>query len=233
MLNNGAIGIEYSFLFEDGNRKNFEISLDSSMHVAARKAPPPAWTALGQHQCPSCTLSPAEAHPYCPIAVQLAQVVEAFADFSSYDNVTVTVTTEQRIYSKKTTLQQGVSSLTGLLMATSGCPVMDYLKPMARFHLPFASVEETEFRMLSMFLVAQLKRQAKGLTPDWTLEGLKAIYAKVSEINAHFAKRLREVAKNDANINALVNLDCFAKAVPWAVRTRLNDLDALFEAYLK
>lgn len=232
MLNNGTIAIEYSFLFQDGSRKCFRISLDGAIHAAACEVAPPAWTALRQHQCPSCTLSPAT-HLCCPIAVQLAQVVETFADCSSFENVAVTVTTEQRVYSKTTTLQQGVSSLTGLLMATSGCPVMEYLKPMARFHLPFASVEETEFRMLSMFLVAQLKRQAKGLEPDWTLEGLKAVYGKVSEINANFAKRLREVAKNDANINALVNLDCFAKAVPWAVRTSLNDLDALFDAYLR
>lgn len=232
MLNNGTMEIKYSFLLQDGSRKDFSVSLDGAMHVAAPEAAPPAWASLRQHQCPSCTLTPAT-HPYCPIAVQLAQVVESFADFTSFDDVTLTVTTEQRVYSKKTTLQQGLSSLTGLLMATSGCPTMEYLKPMARFHLPFASVEETEFRMLSMFLVAQLKRQAKGLTPDWTLEGLKAVYAKVSEINAHFAGRLREVAKNDANMNALVNLDCFAKAVPWAVRTSLNDLDALFDAYLR
>lgn len=233
MLNDADVRIEYSFVFQDGNRKEFAVLLDSgSLNSAVKLSSHPEWALLRHNQCPSCPLSP-ETNTYCPAALQLAHVVSSFADCSSFEDVNVTVRTEQRTYAKRTTLQQGVSSLIGVVMATSGCPVMEFLKPMARFHLPFASVEETEFRMLSMFLVAQLKRQAKGLPPDWSLEGLKEIYGKVTQINASFAKRLKDVARNDANINALVNLDCFAKAVPWAVRTKLNDLDPLFQAYLR
>lgn len=231
MTNGAAMRIGYSFLFRDGSRKEFDVSLDSgSLHNAAGDTSPPIWASLRQNQCPSCSLSP-DTTPYCPAALQVAHVVASFADCSSFEEVTVTVRTEQRAYTKDVTLQVAVSSLIGLLMATSGCPVMEYLKPMARFHLPFASGEETEFRMVSMYLIAQLKRQARGLPPDWTLEGLKEIYAKVTQINASFAGRLREAASNDANINALVNLDCFAKAAPWVVKTKLNELDPLFEAY--
>lgn len=232
MRSNDTIQIKYSFLFENGSRKDFAICLNSgTLHMINEESSPPDWALLRHHRCPSCYLV-AEKDRYCPIAVSMARVVADFADCASFENVTVTVTTEERIYSKVTSLQQGVSSLTGLVMATSGCPFMEYLKPMARFHLPFASIEETEFRMLSMYLVAQLKRHGRGLASDWTLEGLKTIYARVTEINANFAKRIRDVVKNDANVNAVINLDCFAKAMPWAVRTRLNELDSLFTAYL-
>lgn len=232
-MGEGAMKIQYSFVFEDGDRKDFEVLLDGrGLNRAADDSTPPEWARLGQNQCPSCPLSP-ETTAHCPAALQLAHVVATFADCTSFEEVSVTVRTKERTYLKSTTLQLGVSALIGLVMATSGCPVMEYLKPMARFHLPFASGEETEFRMLSMYLVAQVKRQAKGLAPDWSVEGLKEIYAKVTEINASFAKRLREAASNDANMNALVNLDCFAKAAPWVVKTKLNELDALFDAYLR
>ena len=42
-------------------------------------------------------------------------------------------------------------------MALSGCPVLEQLKPMARFHLPFASVEETIYRAASMYLAIMLQ----------------------------------------------------------------------------
>lgn len=233
MANDAAMRIQYSFLFEDGSRKEFDVSLEcGGLNCAADGPTLPDWVSLRQNQCPSCPLS-SETTPCCPAALQLAHVVTSFADCTSFEEVSVTVRTEQRTYTKRITLQLGVSALIGLVMATSGCPVLEYLKPMARFHLPFASAEETEYRMVSMYLVAQLKRQAKGLDPDWSMEGLKGIYAKVTEINASFAKRLREAASNDANMNALVNLDCFAKSAPWVVKTKLNDLDPLFEAYLR
>ena len=34
----------------------------------------------------------------------------------------------------------------GLIMATAGCPWTDRLRPMARFHLPFATEAETVYR---------------------------------------------------------------------------------------
>lgn len=61
--------------------------------------------------------------------------------------------TEERTYSKDTLLQQGLASLLGIVMTTSGCPVLEPLKPMVRFHLPFATLTETVYRMVSMCLV--------------------------------------------------------------------------------
>jgi Domain of unknown function (DUF6901) len=52
----------------------------------------------------------------------------------------------ERSYFKKTTMQKGIVSLLGILLVSSGCPVMAKLRPMVRFHLPFASMLATTFR---------------------------------------------------------------------------------------
>ena len=48
-----------------------------------------------------------------------------------------------------------MSSVLGLIMATAGCPWTDRFRPMARFHLPFASEAETVYRSVCMFLLAR------------------------------------------------------------------------------
>ena len=55
-----------------------------------------------------------------------------------------------------------VFSLIGIYMVTSGCPIMDKLRPMARFHLPFASTEETIYRAISTYLLGQYFLEQKG-----------------------------------------------------------------------
>jgi hypothetical protein len=44
--------------------------------------------------------------------------------------------------------------------------------------------------------------------------------------------RLRDTAKKDANVNALVNLDCFAQVVPLAMDDLLREIRPYFTAYL-
>jgi hypothetical protein len=109
---------------------------------------------------------------------------------------------------------------------------MERLKPMVRFHLPFASLEETIFRTTSMYLVAQYLRRKAGLSADFSLDGLQAIYTDVAAVNTCFAKRLLEAARKDANINALVNLHCFAEMVPRSVDDMLDEIAHDFSALL-
>jgi hypothetical protein len=121
--------------------------------------------------------------------------------------------------------------MVGIIMATGGCPSMEPLRPMVRFHLPFASMEETAFRMVSMYLLGQYFRGKKGLEPDWSLEGLQEIYDKVRSVNKAFAERIRSVSLNDAGVNAIVMLDSFAEAVPFAIRTKMKDFEKFFASY--
>jgi hypothetical protein len=163
--------------------------------------------------------------------VQLVDIVKIFHEHYSCDEVTVEVVDSRRRYIKDTSLQEGLGSLTGIIMVTSGCPVLAPLRPMVRFHLPFASMEETEFRMISMYLVAQYMRGKKGKQPDWTLGGLQAIYDRVQNVNHYFANRIREASEKDASINAIVILDCFAKAVPLAIKSMMKDYENNFDKF--
>jgi len=157
--------------------------------------------------------------------------VEIFHEHNSYDDVTVEVIDSRRQYLKDTSLQDGLGSLVGIIMVTAGCPVLAPLRPMVRYHLPFATLEETEFRMISMYLVAQYLRQKDGKEPDWSLEGLQEIYDRVRDVNQCFAKRIRSASKNDAGVNAIIILDCFAKAIPFAIRTLMKDYEKYFDSY--
>ena len=223
--------IDYRFDFATGESRSFSFCLDrATLRMApAELAAPPEWAVMSFHQCPVCRLDPVE-HPYCPIALNMAQIVEEFKEYLSFDEVTVTVTTEERTYVKQTPVQFGLSPMLGIIMVSSGCPSMETLKPMVRFHLPFASLEETVYRGISTYLISQLYRQRRGETVDWSLDGLPRLYAEVGEVNSAFAERLRAAARKDANINALVNLHCMGEMAPPSAESVLNSMENYFSA---
>lgn len=226
--------IAYLFRFKDGAVKVFNILLDRETLalVSERQPAPPPWTELNKNRCSNCTLDEVS-NLYCPVALNLAVIAWEFKDYFAYEVVGVTVATEEREYSKDTSVQEGLSALIGIIMVTSGCPVLEYLKPMVRFHLPFATLPETVFRMSSMYLMAQYFRQQQGMAAVWKLDGLEKIYAEVGQVNRDFARRLAEAAKKDANANALVNLDCFAAMISLSAEEILKEITPYFSAYLK
>lgn len=228
-----AIRISYNFIFPDGDAQTFDLRLDTrtlNLVTQPRAAPPP-WTLLKRNQCVDCPLD-ASRHPFCPVALNFADVAEQFADRVSYQEVQVIVTTSERTYSKTTAIQQGLSSLLGVIMTTSGCPLMEPLKPMVRQHLPFATLTETVLRAVSTYLLAQYLRRSEEKPFEFGLAGLHQIYAKVALVNRDFVLRLHEAATEDADINALMGLDCFATMVPLIAEDMLNGIKPYFSAYL-
>jgi hypothetical protein len=224
----------YIYKFSDGSTKHFDLRLDASTLLLKSQRPGnlPLWALLPFNKCAICPLSEKD-HIYCPISANLAGIVEQFKNFVSHERVSVTVACEERFYGKETTVQGGLSPLLGIIMTTSGCPVMEQLKPMVRFHLPFASLDETIFRGVTMYLTAQYFRHQDGKKAEWSLDGLGAIYAEVGQVNRDFANRMRAAAKKDANVNALVNLDVFASMMALAVEDSLGKLKPCFSALLK
>jgi len=223
----------YTFRLEDGTERTFEVRLhpDTLASIPAARAAMPPWTKLGYYQCANCPLGDAVEH--CPVAVNLAAVVETFKEAVSFENATVEVATAERVYVKMTTLQKGLSSIIGIYMVTSDCPVMDRLRPMVRFHLPFASVEETIYRAVSMYLVAQYFRMRSGKTPDWQLADLADIYREVAIVNAGMMERLRHASTEDANVNALTILSTQGGMVPIYVEESLGDMEHLFRGFVE
>lgn len=226
------ISIQYHFTMEDGQTEQFNLQLDpESMDVIrADNVSLPEWTRLSVNQCPNCTLA-TDTHPYCPPAVNMVDVVHRFDAMLSHDETTVVVDAEGRRMTANTTVQRAVSSLMGLLMAASGCPMTVFFKPMARYHWPFASMEETLWRAISAYLIAQYFHHNDGGEADTQFTGLSHIYHEVQTVNMAFAKRLRKACQYDGMINGIILLDMFAKSMPDAIDEALSDMAYLFAPF--
>jgi hypothetical protein len=124
--------------------------------------------------------------------------------------------------------------MVGLRMATSGCPAFERLKPMVRFHMPFATSEETAYRALSMYLFAQyIIYKRGGGNPDWDLKYLDSMYDRIREVNKYVVTRLQNIKVKDASLNALINLDCFAISVKFSINLEMIDeIEYLFAGYM-
>ena len=114
-------------------------------------------------------------------------------------------------------------------MVTSDCPNMISLRPMVRFHLPFATIEETVFRSVSTYLLGQYFKHKNGEEADWDLDGLLENYETIQKVNYGMASRMRSAVDKDANLNALVVLDVFAKELPFSIQKSLEMLEYLFK----
>jgi hypothetical protein len=231
--NQAQLRYRYKFQFEDGTEKDFELVLDEATLELIREDPDPKpeWTRLKYSQCDNCPLP--DTVEYCPVAVSLAGLVESFYDAASYQAATVTVETSQRTYFRKTTLQKGLSGIIGIYMSTSNCPVTSKLRPMTRFHLPFANSIETFFRSVSSYLTAQFLLMRRGEKPDWELEGLREIYKEVNTVNKGMTARLHRATEKDANINAVVILHSFGDGITYFIENGLADLEPMFDVFLK
>jgi hypothetical protein len=193
----------------------------------------PEWTQLGFHQCPHCPLR-AEEHPLCPVARNLVPLSYAVCDRASCDEVDIAVRTRSRSYQKRCHLQEGVSSLMGLIMPTSGCPYLDLLRPMVFTHLPFASGEQTTYRAVSMYLMAQYFRMRRGQQPDWELKRLAQAYDDIRMVNMAFAERLAAIDHEDANVNALIRLDSHADITRFSIAEQWwTALEPMFGPHFK
>lgn len=224
----------YRFRFNDGHVRTFEVRLDpSNLNLLTEpREDPPDWSRLEYYQCPHCPLPRDELR--CPVAANLAGVFDYFRDCVSHEEVDVEVEMGARVYSKRTPLQDAVSSLVGIYMVTSGCPILAKLKPMVATHLPFATLEETTYRAVSTYLLAQFLRARRGATPDWDLTGLTDLYDEIEAVNASFFERIKEAQLEDAGLNALVHLDCFARFASFVLSdANLEEWERQFDAYLE
>lgn len=229
-----TFSIRYRFDFPGGSSKEFLVELEkpAMRFVGSPASPRPQWTLLSHHQCPNCPYS-AESQHYCPVAVNLVRAIELFAGATSHEEANVTVVTESRAYSARANMTHAVGSLIGIIMATSGCPIMDRLKPMVLTHLPFATTDESTYRSVSMYLMAQYFRYKTGRSADWNLEKLSDFFEDINLVNQSFVKRLTSYVENDASLNAVVLLNCFVTAAKRVIaRERFEELEQLFEAFL-
>lgn len=225
------ISIVYHFKFSDEHQKTYTVELDEkTLRIVScyDDSLLTDWARLENKKCSHCPLDP-QNHVFCPVAANLWRVVESFKDQFSDEKTTVTVLTKERAYIKKAQLQNGIFGIFGLIMATSGCPYMDFLRPMARFHLPFSSVQETLVRTVSFYLLRQYFVAKRNGTPDFELKCLGDHYEKVKEVNEGIIIRIRAIAQKDANSSAVIILNCFADLLTSELSKDFSSLEFLFD----
>jgi len=227
-----TIPIQYRFTLANGARETFDLHLDRNTLQLQNFTPDvlPPWTKLDYYQCHHCPFTASE-QPDCPVAANIVPIVLLFEKLLSYDAIHVDIITREREISQDTTAQRAISALMGLVMATSGCPHMSFFKPMARFHLPLASEEETLYRATSMYLLAQYFLKKDGITSEISLDGLTTIYRNIQIVNTTIAKRIRASSVTDSSVNAIVLLDMNAKAVAYEIKDHLEDIRYLFSSF--
>lgn len=225
--------IQYRFILDDNRREVFDLEIDRQtlIRIATEYKELPPWTALDFHQCPNCPLE-LKTSPSCPVAKSLSTVIARFEDVYSFEELDLEVVTSQRKVTQRTTAQRALGSFLGLLFATSGCPHTDYFKPMARFHLPLATVEDTIYRMAGMYLMAQYFRYSAGLDYDIDLASIENIFRDTRIVNKTITERIRHATEADSSLNAVIQLDAVLGLLPYISDDQLKDLEQLFKAYL-
>jgi hypothetical protein len=224
-----TLRIEYRFDLPNGSRKQLTLEFSpTDFRLLNEVVPdPPFWTELKFNQCGNCPLNPKKS-PQCPAALQMVPAVDALKELVSFDTVGVTVIQAERTIHAETTAQQAMSSVLGLIMATAGCPWTDRLRPMARFHLPFASEAETVYRSVSMFLLA---RQQTGAADAAGFAGLHKLYENLHVVNRDMSRRLGAATRTDPARNAMALLDSYTTLLPAAIDSSLEELKPLFDAW--
>jgi len=222
--------ILYQFRFDRRDIKTFKFSINPENMVMLSPEPVnrPVWTKLEYHQCACCTLDNKE-QPYCPIASNIANIIETFKDKISYERCEVRCITPERTYLKKTSHMEGLSSVFGLVMAVSGCPVMFLFKPMARFHLPFATVEETIIRTTAFYLLRQYFAFKQHYSPDLKLSNLNRHYETIKVLNAGLLSRTKNAGSKDSDKNAILTLHAFSELISMEINTSLQGIEYLFK----
>jgi hypothetical protein len=221
--------IRYRFDLPDGSQKTLDLAFDAADFRLANAPPadPPFWTELKFSQCANCPLSASE-HRHCPAALQMAPAVESLKALVSFDTVGVTVIQAERSVHAETSAQHALSSVLGLIMATAGCPWTDRLRPMARFHLPFANDAETVYRSVCMFLMA---RELVGAGSGRGFSTLEELYRNLHVVNRDMSRRLGAATRTDPARNAMALLDSYTTLLPAALESSLEELKPLFGAW--
>jgi len=190
-------------------------------------SPRPDWTLLGHRRCPNCPLDDNSVH--CPSALGIAMFLPAFANRVSHEKAVIEVETPVRTFVANTTFQTGMAALIGLVCATSGCPLTRFLRPMARYHTPFADEKETLTRSFAIWLLGRyIARQQQGGDEALSLQGLKDHYAELSAMNLALSNRMRDSVNRDAALNAVVILDLFAQIAPINIDGDFEDIADLY-----
>jgi len=208
---------------------DYELDGETFDLITKEISDPPDWAKLEFNQCSHCPLSVKE-HPYCPVALQLHDIIERFHDTRSIDEVEVEVVSDERKVVKTSAIQTAIASLFSLVFPLCGCPKTEYMKPMARFHMPLASEEESIFHVTGMYLLSQYFLH-KGENRD-PFGGLSEMYDDLHILNKSIKDRVTSATTSDSVKNAITLIDMNSTLIPLLIEDELVELRGFFKAYL-
>ena len=185
------------------------------------------WTVLSKNQCPNCPLNSTE-QLHCPAAINLQLIGNEWESYKSYDPIHVDVLMEGKTISGETTVQIGLSSLVGFLLATSDCPHLSFFRPLARFHQPLTQPESVGLRVLMSFLAYN---QLKNEHNSDLKHRIAQIYENIEIVNSALTRRVEQTANENASVQAMVQLDCLSKLVPMSLDESYLQLEEIFRPY--
>jgi hypothetical protein len=219
------MAIEYRITLDDNHQFSYRIELDR-VYAAEAAQNAPAWTRLEYQQCSNCPLSK-DNFSHCPAAVDLHRVIEDFQGLPAFKKVAVWVRTPEREYNKQVGLEEGLRALLGVIMATSACPVLGKLKPMAQHHLPFANSQEFILRTVSLYLTQQYFNLREGRVADWELKGLVRMFQQLQLVNQAFWQRIHATCEGDSNLKAFLTFFSMASSMTYSLETQLQKIRPL------
>ncbi|UIP87163.1 DUF6901 family protein [Pseudomonas phenolilytica] len=219
------MAIEYRITLDDEHDFSYRIELDRAYDKEAA-AQAPKWTRLEHQRCSNCPLSQNE-FSHCPAAVDLHRVIEDFQGLPAIQKALVWVRTPEREYTKLVGLEEGLRALLGVIMATSACPVLGRLKPMAQQHLPFASNREFVLRAVSLYLARQYFNLREGRHADWELRGLVRSFQQLQLVNQAFWQRIVDTCEGDSNLKAFLSFFSMASSLTYSLETQLQKIRPL------
>lgn len=216
------MAIEYSITLDETHDFKYHIELDRP-YAADVLAVAPKWTRLEYQQCSNCPLKK-EQFSHCPAAIDLYRVIEDFQGLPAIKKALVKVHTPERDYSKQVSLEEGLRSLLGVIMASSSCPVLGRLRPMAEQHLPFASSQEFTLRAISLYLARQYFNSREGRTADWELKGLVATFQQLQLVNQAFWQRIHDTCEGDSNLKAFLTFFSMSSGMSYSLEVQLQKI---------
>lgn len=219
--------IHYEFAIPAGEKYHFDIKIYKQFSPIQHLENPPEWTKLDFHQCKNCTYN---ADNYCPVALSLLAPSTTIGQMRSHQPAMVTVKTLERTYSKATDIQEGLGSMIGLLMATSGCPNTSFFRPAAWFHLPFSTYEETLYRISSTWLLQHYFKHNNIYNLQEIMQELQPAYTQIQTVNKGIFDRLKaaSITSMDAPFNAVTILNSFAQMVTFSIDETMEEIRDIF-----
>jgi hypothetical protein len=220
--------VDYQIERDNGSILSYGLDIHKETLISRLPStePLPNWARMDHERCEGCTLPDEE---YCPVAARLVSAVTRFSGLVSHSRVIATVTTPERSYVKEVDMQEATRSLFGLIMATSGCPSMQPFRFMARYHLPFSTIEETIARIVSTYLLRQMFTNPqtdpeKPQSVPFDIKEVENLYRTMQRINESMARRLKTSTLSESSMNAIIILGAYSSVIPLTLDREMRAL---------